>query len=228
MQEMTDGYRNEVLKLVDGGILSPRVLHPWQENRKLDESKVRVINFTSNLNEGTVHVSPEFNQARDLSGYLSDSLQQPNRSNRRPIVVEGLEPRMLEVIGVKFRVPPSFFLGHCDLATKVNIVDQECNKASSVYWRVTVPQTRKISIQRIQDGFGPDWPGWWSFQVGNVERFGATISESRHYYHFYNLVSYWGIEYPGNKGGWTGKHNLLKGRVSNTCMYNTGIHSSNI
>ncbi|ROV93242.1 hypothetical protein VPNG_09543 [Cytospora leucostoma] len=169
----------------------------------MEESKVQVHNFPADLPRGHRDDRDYFNDARDLNEYLSDSPQQPVQSRKRLIVIEGLEPRMLEVIGVKFGVPPSFFLGHCDLWTSVNIVDRACAKTGSTYWRVQVPQTRSIEISELEEQFGPDCYGFWTFQVGNVDRSFAAVFASTVSLDLRNLVSYWGMENPSNQGDWT-------------------------
>ncbi|KUI69869.1 hypothetical protein VM1G_04949 [Cytospora mali] len=202
MQKHTEDYHNKARSLVEGGIIREGLRHPWMHNTRLYGSRVQVVNFTADLPGGNGDGGRSFNNARDLSDYLTGSVQPPDQSSKRLIVIEGLEPRMLEVIGVKFGVPPSFFLGHCDEWTTINVVDRACTKDNAMYWRVPVPQVRHISTQRLEEQFGPDCYGTWAIQVGNVDRWAVGVQPDTHRIMFRNLVSYWGIQHPSTEG-WT-------------------------
>ncbi|KUI53117.1 hypothetical protein VP1G_00351 [Cytospora mali] len=158
-----------------------------------------------------------------LSDYLADSIQPPDQSSKRLIVIEGLEPRMLEVMGVKFGVPPSFFLGHCDEWTTINVVDRACARDNTVYWRALVPQVRHISTQKLEEQFGPDCYSTWALQAGNVDRWAVELQPDTHRIRFRNIVSYWGIEHP-SKGGWTA---IVLVDPSHTKLRRVGIGSKN-
>lgn len=114
-----------------------------------------------------------------------------------------MDPRMLEVVGVMFGVPASFFLGHCDEWTDVNVIDRACyKKNSSVYWRVAVPQTRWLELDKLKAQYESEWEGLWDIEVGIANRWTPEIKAITRSIRFRSLVSYWGTK---NQEGWTGK-----------------------
>lgn len=121
----TKNYCDQARILVNGGIIRTVVQHPWMENVRYEASRVRVVDFLDNApgEQQQGEVGKCFFSAPDLNAHLSALTQEPRPQSKRLIIIEGLEPRMLEVVGVKFGIPPSFFLGHCDEFTDINIVD---------------------------------------------------------------------------------------------------------
>lgn len=205
----TKNYCDQARILANGGIIRTVVQHPWMENMKYDSSRVRVVNFLDNA-PGEQHGQAGncFFNARDLNAHLSALAQEPGPQNKRLILIEGLEPRMLEVVGVKFGIPPSFFLSHCDEFTDINIVDRACAKQSNpAYWRVPIPQVRHMNTKALEDKFGEDCYGCWDAITGNVKRSSFEIQPWVDRVEFRNFVSYWGAKSPNNGQGssWTGK-----------------------
>ncbi|OJD33119.1 magnesium and cobalt transport protein [Diplodia corticola] len=115
--------------------------------------------------------------------------------DRRLIVVEDTDPRVLEHIGITFGIPPVFFLAHCDGWVNLSIVDQACAKQScSRYWRVPVPQIRAIP-STFKGPYGN-----YVIETGNVDRWSVKITPQTKHVNFRSQVSYWGQK--DGEDGW--------------------------
>lgn len=208
MQRETKNYCDQAKNLVAGGIIRTGVQHPWMDHMSRDTSRVRVVDFAECTIGEQDNAGSCFSDARHLNAYLSAQTQEAGPRNRKLIIIEGLEPRILELVGVRFGIPASFFLGHCDQVTDINIVDRACAKPSNpAYWRVGVPQARGINTAALEDKFGKDCYGSWNVIAGNAGRLEVGIQPSVRRISFRSLVSYWGMSWGGNEqaSSWTGE-----------------------
>lgn len=136
------------------------------------------------------------------------------RLSRRIILMEGVDPRFAELLGVQLGVPPEFWLAHCDITCSLSIVDDKFHrKGYSTYWKASVPQVRGVpKDQKILKKEA------YYVEAGGFDR-AAYVAEPaeavkfKQRIEFDSLISFWGHQ--NTSGGWTGV--LTSGRYIIAC-----------
>lgn len=226
MIRRTAVYEEHILRLVKDGMVRDILRHPWQENSTPQHHVPRV----------SVHIfsdSEKSCNSTDTSDIIKETHHRPdlraqgmsNKPFRRLILMEGLDPRFAERLGVELDIPPEFWLAHCDQTCRFAVVDGAYQRGGrSKYWRVTVPQIR----QPHRDQKIP-WEGDLLTEAGafsrlttfeNYLRSDKTLAQR---IDFDAVISFWGRNHQNN-ADWTG---LLRPRPStSSCSHiNTSHHS---
>lgn len=201
MAQKTKEYEERAKAIVERGAFRDGTKHPWMESGFRGDFRVQLFEFqgTHNCQEHS------FENPRDLLLHFEDTPKDEGSeiTTRRLIILEDMDPRFVELLGVKLEIPPEFFLAHCEEFVNLSIVDRVCTKQSnSTYWKVPVRQKRCFPT----DFQGPY--GTYILEPGSFSRFEIDLSESSGYGYlsFNSYVSYWGKTY--EDGSWTGKWNV--------------------
>lgn len=144
MREKTQAYQKRALKALGRGIIHPNIRHPWKGDGYHGESRMRIFELDG-INTGSQDgPPPQFHTAQDLLKYWEKTTPSDGtQTSRRVIILEDMNMRMIELLGVLLDIPPEFFLAHCSSRMDLGIVDRSgAKKGSSVYWSVEVPQRR--------------------------------------------------------------------------------------
>jgi hypothetical protein len=128
---------------------------------------------------------------------------QPGETRRRIIIVEDMNRRTAELLGVRLNIPPEFFFAHCQYERlHLSVVNGASTLQYDQYWRVFLPGIRWIS--------GPLHPdehfGEWAVQAGLNDRGLNSLMIPPEGYDGLNqevdeYVSYWATKY--GKESWT-------------------------
>jgi hypothetical protein len=121
--------------------------HPWREN--VEQCTPFAINWDIRVFELTGdHCDlpggpPQFESVRDLLMWWENTPKSdPERTNKRTIIIQDMHPRVLELIGVLLDIPPEFFLAHCNESATLTVMDEHyVNDRGSRYWKVPVPRS---------------------------------------------------------------------------------------
>ncbi|KAI1455317.1 hypothetical protein F4805DRAFT_476850 [Annulohypoxylon moriforme] len=197
MRDQTKAYKEWALATVNGGSQSrcfpDYKWHPWLEFGADVDANINVFELQGDHCNGKVHF--QFNNPRDILMHFENTSKggTSGKPNRRMILLQGMHPRIVELLGVKLDIPPHFFLAHCDRFVDLHIIDETyAKKSSSVYWRVPVPRRCDVPDDLIK--------GDYYVEAGNISRGEHELcpggSSS-----FENFVSYWGKNYESDS--WT-------------------------
>lgn len=197
MLEKTRAYQERAKKALKNGIIRPWFPNPWRDD---DGDNTPDITWRLRVFELAGEDSPSsrhFDDPRELLNYWR-SAPSDVQTTRRVVILEGMNVRMVELLGVLLDIPPEFFLAHCCRRTSLSVVDRfYAKKGSSAYWKVEVPQRR-----RVPAGF--DGPQTQYIVLSGLFRRGwATVGEDDPTVNFYSPVSYWGSTH--GDSSWTGK-----------------------
>jgi hypothetical protein len=197
MLEKTRAYHQRVKKALRKGMVESSRTTPWDDddsdNRPDIPWRLRVFELAGDDAPRSCH----FENPRELRHYWRTAPNDVQRA-RRVVILEDMNSRMVELLGVLLDMPPEFFLAHCDNNLNLTVVDRfYAKKSSSTYWKVNMPQNR-----RAPAGFdGPQAQykiNYGTFRRG-VAHFGKGIKFTIHTC----PVSYWGSTHAD--GVWTGK-----------------------
>ena len=97
---------------------------------------------------------------------------QPGETRRRIIIVEDMNRRTAELLGVRLNIPPEFFFAHCQhKRLHLSVVNDASAPQLDQYWRVYLPGSRWI--------LGPLNPeehfGTWVVEAGLYSRGSKTL-----------------------------------------------------
>lgn len=169
-------YGARVRRLVE--ILADVQVHPWDESPEgIDgeaantspPSRVQVLNFDNN-DQTSYDSSREFLASWQNSDCSID--ETTSKVNRRLLIVECMDPLVLELLGVKFKIPPEVFLAHCDGRVNLNVRDSQWkSRGRSTYWRAYVPKYCGL----VNDALVP--AGGYRVECGRVDRPGPQLME---------------------------------------------------
>ncbi|KAI2606547.1 hypothetical protein GGR54DRAFT_633402 [Hypoxylon sp. NC1633] len=196
MRDKTKAYHEWALAVVNNTehklFDTEKIRHPWQEDYEADW-KSQIFELEGDRVDD---VGIQFDDARDLFMYLENTPKDgTSNTNRRIILLEEMHPRIIEFLGVKLDIPPHFFLAHCDEYVDLSIIDRSFAKQdSSTYWKVAVPQHRRIS-EEVPNGE-------YHVEAGNFHRTELLrLNKSLLNLHMRSYVSYWGKSYGSDS--WT-------------------------
>ncbi|EEU33948.1 uncharacterized protein NECHADRAFT_89007 [Fusarium vanettenii 77-13-4] len=124
-------------------------LHPWVKDITAVESRLRILDLEAGR-DGSIATEPASPEETWL--YLENALS--SSSGRRLILLEGMNPRLAEVLGVKLGIPPEFWLSHWGHTARPRISD---SSGSSTYWKDTALVERLIAMRRRSKHITPMW-----------------------------------------------------------------------
>lgn len=152
--------------------------NPWDESPEgIDgeapntspPSRVQVLNFDDN-DQTSYDNSREFLASWQNNDYSID--ETTSKVNQRLLIVECMDPLVLELLGVKFKIPPEVFLAHCDWRVDINVRDSQWkSRGRSTYWRAYVPKYFGLVNDLVT-------AGRYRVECGRVDRPGPSINES--------------------------------------------------
>ncbi|KAH7232468.1 hypothetical protein B0J15DRAFT_530267 [Fusarium solani] len=164
-------------------------LHPWMENILAVESRLRILDLQEGHGDST---ATEPGSPQDTWLYLEKALSDAfsTEPGRHLILLEGMNPRLAEVLGVKLDIPPEFWFSHWDYTAELRVFDPSImNQGSSTYWKVPVPQLHSVA----EDLTRPE--GVYTICLGNCPRNIHYCGKAKQGLNVNNIVSYWGRTY---------------------------------
>ncbi|KAF2091076.1 hypothetical protein K490DRAFT_62404 [Saccharata proteae CBS 121410] len=179
-------------------ILKPTTRHPWKDIGAY-ETRVHIKEFQGD------HPKPpkKFEtQSQEFMYYQrrseAGSSQKPNR---RLIIVENLDPRFGELLGVELDIPPEFFLAHCNEHVIPSVTDKVYGKqGSSTYWKMPIPEKRDLQypVTLVE----PD--DIYVVQVGCYDRSPTVVREKLTQIQFRDKVTQ--IQFRGQVSCWSTRY----------------------
>jgi hypothetical protein len=143
---------------------------------------------------------PQFQTIRDLLIWWENSLQAgpDTPPNKRVIFVKDMHPRVLELLGVLFEIPPEFFWPIARSFNSQVLEQQGGDDCGSSYWKVPVPRSY-LSPNRWSITVPAE--GKHEYRLGYINRgWGDDIPWKN--INLSSFISYWGKRHRQNS--WTG------------------------
>lgn len=111
MLEQTKSYGNQARDFGHNNMDIPfSQHHPWVERDSPRSVPRHILYELENSSLQLREQSQQFGTARDLHSYLMESRSDRSNSNTRKqlIILEDIDPRFAEVLGVMLEIPPPF------------------------------------------------------------------------------------------------------------------------
>ncbi|CAD6451522.1 d0a5852b-4d16-46fc-bfde-1d460b4017e5 [Sclerotinia trifoliorum] len=195
MLEKTKDYGKQAREFGESFDHIPTDHHPWVDNdnpRWLP--RLRLFDL-EDRSLPTTDQPQQFESARDLYSFLRESRTARENPKRQKhlIILEDIDPRFAEVLGVMLGVPPAFFISHCDTQLSLSILDSTYAKVrSSRHWKIRVPSRRVAK----------DLPGGdFILFAGNCVRSCYDVDNTSSFQDYDTAVSYWGQDH--GEDSWT-------------------------
>lgn len=192
----TEAYYERVMKALATRLVKKDTRHPWMNHDTPVDCKIRIFELynRSSLPSRSIHIHNPQELLEYWENTSADDIAEGTR--QRVIILEDMNPRSAELLGVMLDIPPEVFLAHCEEFSDLSVVDRSCAKrGSSTYWKVRVPQKRSLP-----EGFGGPY-GACYLESGTFDRGGLILTEDISYFSFQSVVSYWGKAH--EDGSWT-------------------------
>lgn len=200
MASLTCAYEERAKKSINSNLFR-------QPNDRDIETGSKKHLWINEDHEGTINAQVfdledhgDYSGHSDLQQLLMHATRVPalGRTSRRIIIMEDINRRYAELLGVRLKIPPEFFFAHCSEFLNLSVVD-ECSAVQyGRYWRVPIPQKRTLlPISKEQCGAWNIESGFFNRHVVFVEQYGINVEIG-----FNGQVSYWATEY--DSGSWTG------------------------
>ncbi|KAH9230254.1 hypothetical protein K456DRAFT_1727901 [Colletotrichum gloeosporioides 23] len=184
-------YEKRILRVVQDGMVNNDLRHPWQTTPKHQHHTPRHSVRLFPDAAGSSNSSCAFKSWSEWKDCFGRDDEYGNRRRlRRIILMEGVDPRFAELLGVQLGVPPEFWLAHCDNFCSLSIVDDQFNRQGrATYWNVSVPQVRG----RPKDQ-KPLKKGAFYVEAGAFDRAADVVQQSKtnQRIQFDGLISFWG------------------------------------
>lgn len=216
-------YGSRARAIAENGMLQKGIRHPWATQEQSVDSKaqapeinsrVQVFEFEGNHMERVGQSDNRIGNLDLIQSWEDNDHANDSKINRRLFIVENMDPRVLELLGVKLEIPPEVFLARCDHLINLNVLDSQWERQSrSTYWRVAMPQVR---------GFGgqprPSSGSYW-VETGGIDHYPVDIMSRTGWVWFFSEVSCWATRYGKNNQSWTGSCHFFIKRVSGCCNF---------
>ncbi|KAG9197579.1 hypothetical protein G6514_001242 [Epicoccum nigrum] len=128
---------------------------------------------------------------------------QPDEKCRRIIIVEDMNRRTAELLGVRLNIPTEFFFAHCNPGRlHLSVVNGASAPQLDQYWRVYLPGIRWVLGPLNEDEHSGDWmvEAGSSYRENNTLLIGPKGCDGLHI-DANEYVSYWATEYENES--WT-------------------------
>lgn len=182
--------------------LNSETLHPWKLLDHGWDSKLRVFHF----GDGTTRSEVPCLDRRNNSSHLWQDLEQsvetnkPKECHRSMILLEGVDPRIAEVLSIKLNIPPEFWIAHYHDNSNLKFLDPlGLEYSSSTYWYCDVPTRLRVDMGRKTR---LERPTRFETYRGSCCRGEATLHETGILLDAQYRVSFWGQL---TDNGWIGK-----------------------
>lgn len=182
--------------------LNSETLHPWKLLDHGWDSKLRVFHF----GDGTTRSEVPCLDRRNNSSHLWQDLEQsvetnkPKECHRSMILLEGVDPRIAEVLSIKLNIPPEFWIAHYHDNSNLKFLDPlGLEYSSSTYWYCDVPTRLRVDMGRKTR---LERPTRFETYRGSCYRGEATLHETGILLDAQYRVSFWGQL---TDNGWIGK-----------------------
>ncbi|KAF7876841.1 uncharacterized protein EAF02_008061 [Botrytis sinoallii] len=192
MLEKAKSYGIQARKVGDSLGWSAVGNHAWIDN-EIPRCVLRVCLFELEGSSLQSKNQPQHSQsARDLRFYLMNSRvdQSSSEMQKRLIILEDIDPRFAELLGVMLEIPPAFFISHYHRDINLSILDRTyAQTKNSKCWKTAIP--RCSTLNPLKDDF-EDYEGDYNLFAGNFFRRPIWNQEMGDFLHFHSVMSYWG------------------------------------
>jgi hypothetical protein len=220
MRMKTKAYGDRARTVVETEFLRGGYWHPWRDTveQGVDfdfDWNLKIFELTGDHCD--LPGGPrQFESVRDLLMWWENTPKSdPERTNKRIIFIQDMQPRLLELIGVLLDIPPEFFLAHCEEFPTLAVMDEHyANDRGSRYWKVPVP--RSYLSPNYHSTVLPD-TGVYEVKLGNITR-GWLKGVPYRRVTLPSFVSYWAKCY--GKDSWTCESLAV-------CILITGVNFTN-
>ncbi|KAK0609099.1 hypothetical protein DIS24_g12500 [Lasiodiplodia hormozganensis] len=168
----------------------------WKEHdsNEPEHGSVTVFDFSNGDKARII----ELNSSTELRHYFSqaspvlsssNSTVQPPKSTRRLFLLEGLDPRLVDVLGSQLGVPPMVFISQSASPGTIDLTDADgFLHDPAQYWNVQVQQLHKLS-----DGFYTNRGGsfWNEHATPQAPRRHTFVKRAYSWSFTQHLVSFW-------------------------------------
>ncbi|KAF5007115.1 hypothetical protein FDECE_6546 [Fusarium decemcellulare] len=165
-------------------------LHPWKEYDRAWEPRLRIFH----LDQGVGNYTTPNLDRRSNSNHLWQDLEEAFGEEARPkpcrrlVLLEGMDPRIAEALGIKLNIPPEFWVAHGRQEDQLTLLNPSgVQHTSSTYWKVLAPMCfsivrgKEISTTTIFDLF-----------IGNCNHGPYILTPEDLIVHANTRVSFWG------------------------------------
>ncbi|KAF4546053.1 Magnesium and cobalt transport protein [Lasiodiplodia theobromae] len=173
----------------------------WKEHdsNEPEHGSVTVFDFSN----GDKAQITELNSSTELRHYFSqaspalsssNSTTQPPKPTRRLFLLEGLDPRLVDVLGSQLGVPPMVFISQAASPGTIDLTDADgFLHDPSQYWNVQVQQLHKLS-----DGFYTHRGRFWNEHATPKRLAGTFVKRAYSWSFTQHLVSFWSTKHSNN------------------------------
>ncbi|KAF5870709.1 putative tpr repeat protein oca3 protein [Botrytis fragariae] len=197
MLEKAESYGNQAREFSDSLFSSSMINHPWIDN-DVPRCVPRLCLFELEGSSLQSKNQPQhFQSARDLRSYFMKSRvdQSSSKTQKRLIILEDIDPRFAELLGVVLEIPPAFFISHHQKFT-LSIVDKtHAQMKTSKCWKVIIPRYSAVN------SLGVNYKGFCDLFSGNFIRGSKVNHLAGGILHYESMMSYWGQQL--GESSWT-------------------------
>ncbi|KAF7924289.1 uncharacterized protein EAE98_007340 [Botrytis deweyae] len=192
MLEKAKSYGIQARKLGDRLRWSTVGNHAWMDN-EIPRCVPRVCLFELEGSSLQSKNQPQhFQSARDLRFYFMNSRvdQSSSETQKRLIILEDIDPRFAELLGVMLEIPPAFFISHYHRDINLRLLDRTyAQTKNSKCWKTAIPRCSTLDL--LKDDH-EDYEGDYNLFAGNFFRRPILNEEMGGILHFHSVMSYWG------------------------------------
>ncbi|CAJ0544175.1 Ff.00g034850.m01.CDS01 [Fusarium sp. VM40] len=173
-------YRDAMEKL-----LEDEHIHPWKQELHIVQSRIQILDLNEE-NPDCRATEPDNPQTTWIQLENTIKKARLTKDCRYLILLEGLNPNTVEVLGVQLEIPPEFWFAHFEVETQMRVFNSLMTRQeSSVYWKIALPQRFWLGDDHFPSGsyniyFGNYYRNW--------EWFGGEDATDK----TYAIASFWG------------------------------------
>lgn len=158
----------------------------WKEHNSNEPEHGSVTVF--DLSNGEKAQITQLNSSTELRQHFSKaSPAQPPKPTRRLFLLEGLDPRLVDVLGSQLGVPPMVFISQAASPGTIDLTDADGFLHNpSQYWNVQVQQLHKLS-----EGFYTHRGSFWNEHATPKRLAGIFVKRAYSWSFTQHLVSFW-------------------------------------
>lgn len=186
-----NAYRQKIDCYLEGDCM-----HPWDEAAPPVKSRIHIFDLISdNMNDRAVQPHNLQTTWHYLEKIIQKSCATPN--SRYMVLLEAMNPRMVDIIGVQLSIPPEFWMAH--FKYHLHVADSSmARKESQMYWKVQLPQRFQLERKDTPDDD-------YDIDFGNCHRGWESLTDPAFNEKTFGEGSFWGTRI--GTGSWICEHN---------------------
>lgn len=209
MLEKAESYASQARKFCDSFSGLKLTIHPWIDN-DVPRCVPRLCLFELEGSSLKSKNQPQhFQSARDLRSYFMKSRvdQSSSETQKRLIILEDIDPRSAELLGIVLDIPPAFFISHYHRNINLSTVNRTyAQTKKSKCWKIAIPRYSTVNPLEVNH------KGFCDLFSGNSirGRYWGRLPNNIIFYD--NMISYWGQQL--GESSWTGKPYQILDKLS--------------